>query len=161
MADESDLWKWLAKARPILREALHITRVENAATAGMPDVEGHIGVAECNGQFWFELKCGPRPARGGIVHFKAAIRDKQIEWNDKRWTLGANNFWLVQVGDGADRSLYLAPGNFGPRLRAGIMEAALAVECVPFGIFRGKSLNQVDLIKRAILCRKSPSNFRR
>lgn len=157
MSRESSLWDWLKKARHELGPALDMNRVENAVEEGTPDVEGYLniptakGVGGVEGQFWLELKAEERPARNGPIRFK--VRDKQIEWINRRWEIGANAFWLVQVGSGSERRLFLAPGPCGEKLQAGISEAELCIECIYTGVFAG-AISHEDLLKRAVTCRK-------
>lgn len=155
MSRESSLWDWLSKARVMLGEALDINRVENLVQEGMPDVEGHLRISpQLQGQFWLELKSEERPARSSTpIRFK--VRDKQIEWINRRWAIGGNVFWLLQVGSGSERRLFLAPGPLGPQLQAGLCEAALAVECARTGFFQGR-ISQKDVLKKVISCRRFP-----
>jgi len=162
MALEKSLWSWLSGARRSLGEALHINRIENLVMRGMPDVEGYLRLPDCEGQFWLELKSQERPARRTTpIRFKLKNREEQIEWLARRWALGANVFWLLQVGSFSERTLYLAPGPLGPQLKRGLTEAELMVACCNTGIFT-KRISQVDILKRAISCRyNNPSLFPR
>jgi hypothetical protein len=151
MSLEASLWTWLAKARQQLGLALDINRIENWAGPGMPDVEGHLRLPDATGQFWLELKAEPRPKRPGTtIRFK--VRTKQIEWINRRWAIGGNVFWLLQVGLGSDRVLFLAPGPLGPQLQRGLHETALAVECAESGTF-SKTISQQAILKKAVTCR--------
>lgn len=122
MARESQLWKSLSQARLILRERLHMHRVENLATPGSPDVEGFL---EGMGHFEFELKSAARPVRDGPVRFDMEDREKQIEYMRRRWAIGGACFWLLQVGSGASRQVYMLEGDAGPAIKAGLTEDQL------------------------------------
>lgn len=163
MARESSLWKWLAKARLELEDALHFQRIENAIAAGFPDVEGYLTTNDASGAFVIELKSQDRPARSSTpVRFKLKGRDKQIEFMETRWRLGGNAFWLLQVGSGPERRLYLAPGDLGPRLKTGLTESELAVECVTgSGMVFPKTVRPRDILESVITCRKRPSSHLR
>lgn len=155
MALERSLWAWLKKARPVFGDALHMERVENAIGAGFPDVEGYVKTEEHSGQFAFELKSSERPARNTTpVRFKFRNREQQIEWMAHRWRLGGNAFFLLQVGSGPDRILYLVPGDHGALLARGVIEAELAVFALSAGVFAGKAISHKDIILRAVSCRQ-------
>ena len=100
---ESNLWKWLAKTRLIFRKALHITRIENSAGLGTPDVEGCFG-----NQFWMELKCSARPAKVDTP-IKPKFQPQQVPWLQKRAAAGGKAFVLLQVGAGGSAARYLIP----------------------------------------------------
>ncbi|MCK1668668.1 hypothetical protein [Bradyrhizobium sp. 153] len=154
MARESSLWTWLSKARLEFPDVLHMERVENMLGAGFPDVDGYL---RPHGAFQLELKSTTRPARPTTpVRFALQKRDAQIKFLRTRWELGANAFFLLQVGEASDRVLYLAPGNVGDKLKAGILEAALAVECVNTGIFK-HPFSRRDILKAVTTCRRNPS----
>jgi hypothetical protein len=153
MARESSLWKWLSKARLELPDKLQFERVENSLGAGFPDVDGFLAP---HGAFQLELKSTERPARPATaIRFALRGREAQIAYMRKRWELGGNAFFLLQVGSAADRLLYLAPGNLGEKLKAGIVESALAAECVYTGIFNHPFSRQ-DILKRVTTCRLNP-----
>lgn len=109
---ESNLWDWLAKARVPLRRDLHMRRVENAVSTGDPDVElcyrGHAGN--------LELKHAPRPARGGKLHFGSPMKRDQVEWGLDRLAAGGAHGFLISVGKGAERAVYLIHGSYGPAM---------------------------------------------
>lgn len=122
MALESRLWEWLKKARLSYRDDLHMTRVENGVSAGMPDVEGHL---KRGGQFWIELKSAARPKHPDTpVRFRT--RTAQVEWVDRRRAVGGRAWYLLQVGDGADRRIYLLDGMWGAMIHAGQSEQWLS-----------------------------------
>jgi len=121
MSGEANLWKWLRGAR-LHDDNLQMTRIENSVVAGMPDVEAAILFAHlgCR-QVWLELKAAARPGnRETPVRLK--VRTKQVEWMRKRWRLGGRAFFLVQVGSGAGRALYLLDGDCGQALKTGMTE---------------------------------------
>lgn len=148
MARESSLSKWLAKAR-LDTPGLQMTRVENSLGAGFPDVDGYLSGF---GAFQIELKSTTRPARPTTpVRFALRGRDAQIAYLARRWALGGNAYFLLQVGEGADRVLYLAPGSIGAKLREGITESELAQLCVSGGIFKRPQARHI--LERAARCR--------
>lgn len=121
MARESSLWIWLKSARLKYRGTLHMNRVENSVSAGMPDVEGQL---KDHAQFWIELKSAPRPKGDGPVAVK--IRDAQVEWLRRRDKAGGNAWLLIQVGSAAKAKRYLVLGMHAARIQAGVTEAELA-----------------------------------
>lgn len=123
MARETQLWNTLRQARLVLKDRLHMHRVENTASPGSPDVEGFL---ETMGHFEFELKSTDRPVREETpVRFDMAGREKQIEYLRRRWAIGGACFWLLQVGSGAGRQIYMVEGDKGPALKAGVTEDTL------------------------------------
>ena len=145
MARETSLWKWLSNARDVLRDRLDLRRVEDAIGAGFPDVDGFVQIMDrkrtaCGNDEWdelhelfgfkIELKSEVRPAKASTpIRFALERRKAQIEFMRKRYAMGEAAYFLLQVGEGADRMLYLAPGDAGARLRAGMLESELAVLC--------------------------------
>lgn len=101
---EKTLWQWASKARLDLGDELHVTRVENVAGEGHPDAEGcYRGV-----QFWLELKVAKRPARSAtLLRFGSPLRDSQVDWARKRIAAGGRVWYLIQVGSGHERQVYL------------------------------------------------------
>jgi hypothetical protein len=131
MAREKELWAWLSKARLELKHALHMHRVENSASPGMPDVEGCMAHGR---QFWFELKSAERPVRAKTpVRFK--MRPKQVEWARRRWQLEGRVYWLLQIGSGKARRIYMLAGPEGAALTRGLTEAEIAARCFMRGGF--------------------------
>lgn len=123
MATEAGLWKSLSVVRNTLGGDLHIRRVENAVGMGDPDVEGCYR-GNC---FHIELKVAPRPARGLTgLRFGHDITNEQAEWHTARAEAGGRSFFLIQVGDGAERALYLVPGSLVGFLRSRPTEAEIA-----------------------------------
>lgn len=154
MARESSLWAWLSKVRLQCAGSVDIHRVENACEEGMPDVEGYLKQDGAVGQFWLELKSEERPARASTpIRFK--VREKQIPWINRRWSLGANVFWLVQIGSHAERTILLLPGPLGMEMQRGMLEAELMVAAVHTGIWTNRTADQRDVIRRAVTCRDS------
>jgi hypothetical protein len=121
-ATESNLWAWLSKARVVLGPDLDMRRIENAVGFGDPDVElCYLGFG-CD----LELKAAPRPVRGGRLHFGSPMKREQVEWGLKRLAAGGAHGFLIQVGEGADRSVYLVHGRLGPAmLEGGVTEGWL------------------------------------
>lgn len=164
MARESALWETIKKARVVFGDALHLQRIENMLGAGTPDVEGYLDYAllgsainRRTGQFWLELKSSARPVRPTTpVRFKLRGRDEQIEFMRRRWALGGNAFFLLQVGAAAKRMIYLAPGDIGTDLKRGLTEAELALACTGTGIFKGNQFGLQELFTRIVSCRASP-----
>lgn len=120
---ESGLWRWLAKAKMTLREALHMTRVENLVGQGTPDVEGCLG-----NQFWMELKCEARPANEDTP-IRPKFRPTQVPWLLRRAGAGGKAFVLLQVGMGGRAARYLIPARFARRLEEHGMTEAQLGEC--------------------------------
>lgn len=104
MPTERTLWDWASQARRVFGDALHVERVENMVGAGHPDAEGCLeGV-----QFWLELKVAKRPARKTTkLRFGSPLRDSQVEWARKRIAAGGRVWYLIQVGSGHERQVYL------------------------------------------------------
>ena len=124
MSLESSLWKWLKRAwDKLTARRLHYTRVENAASSGMPDVEGCID----GKQFWLELKVASRPKSADDVVVIEHLRPKQIEWLHNRWLVNGRAWLLLRVegGDLLPTHHYLIPGHFGRRVFAGMTEAEM------------------------------------
>lgn len=145
MARENQLWAWLAKARLHFKMKLHMHRIENPVSPGMPDVEGHLcGV----GQFWIELKSAARPTRKKTaIRFK--MRPKQIEWARRRWAIGGACYWLLQVGDGGNRCVYMLQGSYGGALAAGMTEDAIRAKDVLCYYFEPKVTPEVVITAAA------------
>ena len=140
MALESSLWDWLKKVRK-LTDRIDINRIENSAGAGMPDVEGYVGPVGLNWehgeQFWLELKSAKRPARAETpIRFK--VRDKQVTWCNRRWSVGGKVFFLCQVGHGPDRCVYAVPGCLGGELQQGMTESRLKAVARNADCYRGR-----------------------
>jgi hypothetical protein len=106
---ETALWEWLKTANDGLGRDLHMRRVENLVGVGDPDVQGCL----LGDYFDIELKTASRPKRPGTVILNSRneyVRPAQKVWHRLRWLAGGNNFVLLQVGNGADKRLYLLPG---------------------------------------------------
>lgn len=121
MARESALWRWLKRAEAELADDLHMHRVENAVSLGMPDVEGHMRSGR---QFWIELKSSPRPARHATP-VRVKFQPRQVPWLRRRWDLGGLAWVLLQVGSGAERRVYLVPGGDAWLLERGLVERSI------------------------------------
>jgi len=129
MSRESSLWQWLKKAERELGPNLHMNRIENSAGQGQGDVEGHL---RGSGQFWIELKTTTRPVRPETkIRFK--VRPKQIAWHTARAKAGGRSYFLLQVGSGADRRLYLVRGRLAAKIAQGMTESELAAQSENFG----------------------------
>lgn len=121
MPSESTLWDWLKQARQVLGSDLQIERIENMLTAGRPDVD----------VFWLgkpaviELKiCPKRPARPTtVLRFGSPLRPSQIEWARVRVAAGGTVWYLIQVGAGHQRAIYLIHHIYIEALEAGVTEA--------------------------------------
>ena len=137
---EKGLWSWLRKARETLGQQLHVFRVENVVTSGMPDVEGHL---KGRGQFWIELKVAKRPVHD-TTKIRIKIRRAQVEWMARRWWVGGSVWLLVQVGDRYDRAVYMIPGSRVPVMLDGVTEEWLDRESVV-----KHNASAVDIIKVA------------
>lgn len=121
LKSETSLWKWLSCLRGDLSRAdLHMSRVENSAAPGMPDVEGCFR----HKQFWLELKIGKRRAGTSAVDVDH-LRVKQVQWLHNRWLVGGNAWLLIRVESEAasrDPALYLLPGNLARDVLEGMTE---------------------------------------
>ena len=124
LARESQLWGWLSGARQVLRQDLHIQRIENGLEDGTPDVE-YIIRGVMSGGVWIELKSAKRPARGTTcVSFR--LRPAQGDWMQDRFEAGdKRSGWLLQVGSGGNRAVYYLTGKHRSALYAGVTEKEL------------------------------------
>lgn len=119
---ESNLWSWLKKGGKELRYRLHMNRIENAVSSGMPDVEGCLD----GSQFWIELKCEPRPVRP-TTKIKPRFQPKQVPWIKRRARAGGIAYVLLQVGSSCGARRYLiADEHLDTLEKIGFTEAALA-----------------------------------
>jgi hypothetical protein len=116
VARESALWQRLRTGRTELLHRgykVHINRIENAVTSGLPDIEGCIcaPLEILGGQLWVEMKSNERPKRSTTpIHPKT--RESQSIWHKARTEAGCRCHWvLIQVGSGHQSSLYLIPGS--------------------------------------------------
>lgn len=162
MARESQLWKNLSKARVEIGPTLHMHRIENMLGSGIPDVEFYLGPntltpflnKPVTGQGWFELKSSVRPARLTTpIRFKLKGREAQIEWMRARWAVGGNAFWLLQVGEGHERRLFLIRGDMGDRLAGGVCESELALLSMDCGAMFDKRVSAAEIIRRSLTLR--------
>jgi len=141
MARETQLWDSLSKARFVLRDDLHMHRVENIVSPGAPDVEGHYKFTSA---FQFELKSEARPVRPETpIHFK--MRPKQVEYARRRWLVGGAIFWLLQVGEGSSRRVYMIEGIHGAKINAGLTEVQLHA----LDILRQPKFDPAECVKMA------------
>lgn len=123
-ARESSLWSWLKKAEDRLLN-LHISRIENTAGFGTPDVEGCF-----NGKaFWIELKSAARPS-SPTTKIRPKFQPGQPNWHKKRHQAGGESFILLQVGSGAGAKRYLLFGIFAKDLFNGLTEAELTMYAI-------------------------------
>lgn len=123
IASETSLWRWLRDGcRGMSRLILDMNRIENAASSGMPDVEGVYRAA----QFWLELKVAPRPKKAETPIDVKHLRPKQVEFLHNRWLAGGSAWILLRVDARSDKALYLLPGNLAREVKAGMTEAELA-----------------------------------
>lgn len=122
MAKESSLSRWLMGARQEMGPDLHMGRVENRAAAGTPDVEGCYR----GSLFWAELKSSKRPARPSTpIRLATRGREEQALWAISRTYAGGVAWYLIQVGHGHKRRLYMIDGCNVEELHAGATEARL------------------------------------
>lgn len=160
MSKESQLWAWLKGAQKSTLEGgptrVDLRRVEDAMGAGFPDVDGVAVLGEPVGPplcFKLELKSEVRPKRSATpIRFKVEKRFAQLEFLRKRYGMGENAYFLLQVGEGADRKIYLAPGDLGEALKVGLTEAQLAFECVKRGYLFPKNVKPLDVIIGVAAC---------
>jgi hypothetical protein len=124
MALEKSLWQRLKGAGARLRDTLglrvHLTRIENGAGEGTPDVDGCV---ECV-QVWIEMKSCKRPARP-TTPIRPKKREAQEIWLRTRCEAGCKTCYvLIQVGDAANARLYLIPGHMADKITAPEQELA-------------------------------------
>lgn len=117
MAKESQLWQRVREGGVDLRKcgyAVDLTRIENMAVSGHPDVDGCID----GQQIWIELKSCSRPKRA-TSKIQPKLRPSQDIWHTKRHRAGSRHAYvLMQVGEGAGAALYLIPGKMYPHIAA-------------------------------------------
>lgn len=123
MARENRLWAWLSKVKETPR--LAIERCENAVSTGTPDVT----VCYEGASAFIELKSAARPKRA-TTPVRFPTRDGQVDWHTAWWEAGASTWWLVQVGQGHERSIYMLAGHWGEQLHKGMTELDLAAVSV-------------------------------
>ncbi len=163
MALESSLWKWLRTAAcGSFDMNVDMIRVENLIGSGFPDVDGFVRTfAKLEERevittlsFKLELKSSLRPARPATrVRFKLKDRDEQILFMKNRFDMGEAAYFLLQVGEYAERSIYLAPGDCGLQLREGVTESELAVLCATEnGFVFPRNVKSLDIIKGVLIC---------
>lgn len=103
---EANLWDWLSRARIVLRQQLHMVRVENLVEEGFPDVEGCLSPGKA---FWIELKALKYP-----LNFEAEVRhtvtQDQISWLYNRAAVGGSSWVLFQFGESSNSLRLLLPG---------------------------------------------------
>lgn len=119
---ETNLWKWLAKARESFSTDLHINRIENGAGSGMPDVEGFLQYDDlypAGGQFWIELKTIAMPKRGS-TKLRPKFQPEQPPWIRRRARMGCKVWVLLQIGMSREAERYLVPGKYVDELVSGV-----------------------------------------
>ena len=115
---ETRLWSWLSgTTKKHFKHDLHLNRIENSVSQGMPDVEGCLRRV----QFWIELKCEKRPANWG-TKVRPKFRPAQPPWLRRRIEAGGRAFVLLQVGAGRDARRYLVRGDLADEMAAGVTE---------------------------------------
>lgn len=123
---ESGLWRRLQLSWRAI-SGLHAQRIESSAGLGVPDVEGCYRGAS----FWVELKTAARPARASTrVHLPHFTTD-QRDWLLRRHEVGGCAWLLVQVGTGAQLSLYLLRGAFLAQVGQVPEEELMRQSCIP------------------------------
>lgn len=157
-----------------MRGNLDLRRVEDSCGAGFPDVDGFARLAPDNAvhfstaaereeyarehsepfAFKLELKSELRPAKAATpIRFKVQKRFAQLEFMRKRYTMGESAYFLLQVGEASGRRLYLAPGDCGRQLKAGISESELAVLCATQdGMVFDSKVKPAQIIERIRAC---------
>lgn len=103
---EKSLYAWLRRGAEGYGKNAHLTRVENSACSGAPDVEGCI----LGKQAWIELKCVDRPKRP-TTPLSIRFERGQLPWLKDRWIAGGNCHVLVQVGKSQEAKRYLISGD--------------------------------------------------
>lgn len=137
---ESSLWEWLRDNTKSM-ERLHMTRIENSASSGIPDVDG------CwrSHQFWWELKVCDRPARPTTL-IKPRFEPGQVPWLEARCAAGGAAFVLLQVGSRHKAQRYLIPGIHARTMALGLPEGLMPAICV-LRYYNIKLPNAFDLRK--------------
>lgn len=106
---------------------LHMTRVEDVANIGRPDVEGCL----LGHAFITELKVADRPARRTTpIRTQSPIKKEQVDWLEERRASGGRAWLLVQVGERHKARRYLLDGRVAHRARDGLTEAQMDDLCV-------------------------------
>lgn len=84
---------------------LDIHRIENALSAGTPDVEGCF----CSFAFQIELKASERPTRE-TSQLNYELTTTQAHWLRRRWNVGGSSWLYMRLGKGPTASYYLIRG---------------------------------------------------
>lgn len=121
-ATESNLWQWLRGARKVLGRSLKMRRLENAVSTGDADVDGLLS----GRPFDLELKAGARPKRPTTVIRHEPVKQGQVDYADEVLEAGGAHGFLIQVGEGHARRIYLLHGRLGRWLMPHRTERELA-----------------------------------
>lgn len=102
---ERRLAQWLHAAATHI-EGLHLQRIESSTGSGIPDIEG------CwNGtSFWLELKAVDILPVKDTSRLNITIHPAQINWLERRWSIGGRVFVLLRTGQSRHMRYYLIPG---------------------------------------------------
>lgn len=123
MARENSATSWLAKARLIFRDDLHLRRVELQSGKGFPDLDGSL---QGYGPFQAEAKSSERPAKPDTpIRFKVRDREAQIEYLRRRRRAGGKAWLFLQVGSGSKALRYLIDGLHAEEVYGGVIETRL------------------------------------
>ncbi len=119
---EKNLWGWVkdgCKGR-FPRGLLHMERIENAVSAGGPDVDGCLD----HHMFKIELKTAARPAKPN-TNVAVKFTKYQVPWHRRYEPCGGRAFMLIQVGSDKAAARYLIPGCHAAAVQLGVPESEL------------------------------------
>jgi hypothetical protein len=103
MNPESRFWRKLRAKLP----RGHITRIENSAAPGTPDVS--FLQASDGREFWFELKqVQELPKRSTTSVFREGLRPEQILWIGLHWRYGGNAYVVAET----PTEVFIIPGKY-------------------------------------------------
>lgn len=153
MSLESSLWEWMRDHDYGFYD-LQMTRIENAAVSGVPDVEGFLfirgsdlcePVAE---QFWMELKVETRPAGKKLKIKVRKLRTKQVAWLHNRARIKGRAWILLRLeGGGRPRSHYLLSGIFARIL----LEEGMTEDDMDKYSVCAPQASPAEIVKRAVI----------
>lgn len=154
MRPESQFWQWLRPSGP-LKKQVHCERIEQAYTAGTPDVEFYW---RGRGHGWIELKATERPKNPDtLVRPSMKNRAAQISFMRRRWDMGDNACFVIRVGHGLERMIYIFAGDAGTLLAAGMTEKDMQRTCL---FYFDKSGRPANVFEKVLTCHGSRSNSR-
>lgn len=108
MACETNIWSDIRQALLLFDRDYHSTRIENALSAGVPDVTACL----CGIEHWIEIKGlrrWPMVAADRIIHLDHPMLPSQQRWHKARWLAGGN-CWVVLGIREPEREWLIWPG---------------------------------------------------